>query len=262
VDLRLRGRRALVTGASAGIGRAVVRALAVEGCNVAFCARRAEPLAELAAQVSGTAGRRAVPVVADMTRPADVERFIAEAADALGGIDILVNNAATSTLGTISEVSDEQWSYDLDVKLLGYVRACRAALPHLRAAGGGRILNVTGNAARQPIAQQMSGGAATAAVLNFTVALAAQVAADGIHVIAVAPGPVLTPRVEAQAQALAQRLGVTVQEAVGRMGRELPLGRIPEAAEIAGIVAFLASERAAYMTGTTVTVDGGISRGI
>jgi len=99
-------------------------------------------------------------------------------------------------------------------------------------------------------------------VLNFTVALAAQVAADGIHVIAVAPGPVLTPRVEAQAQALAQRLGVTVQEAVGRMGRELPLGRIPEAAEIAGIVAFLASERAAYMTGTTVTVDGGISRGI
>jgi 3-oxoacyl-[acyl-carrier protein] reductase len=101
VDLRLRGRRALVTGASAGIGRAVVRALAVEGCDVAFCARRAEPLAELAAQVSGTAGRRAVPVVADMTRPADVERFIAEAADALGGIDILVNNAATPTLGTI-----------------------------------------------------------------------------------------------------------------------------------------------------------------
>ena len=270
MDLGLSGRRALVTGASAGIGRAAVLALAEEGCDVAFCARRAEPLAELGAEVRERVGRRAVPIRADLLEAADCERFVAEAAAALGGVDLLVNNAGASVLGSFWEVADEAFWQGVDLKLRGYVRLARAAVPLMRASGrggpggrGGVVVNVAGNTGKFPWSHSMSGGAANAAVMNFTVALAQEVAADGIRVVCLAPGGVATQRFETQVlPAVAAERGISLEEARATHVAGLPLGRLATPAEIGGVIAFLASERCANATGTTFVYDGGETAGL
>lgn len=265
MDLQLTGRRALVTGASEGIGRGVVLALAEEGCDVAFCARRAEPLDELAAEVRERWGRRAAPVVADLTRADDCARAVAEAAAALGGLDLVVNNAGASVLGSFDEVDDEAFWGGVELKLRGYVRIARAAIPHLRAAprGTAAIVSIAGNTGKFPWAQSMSGGAANAAVMNFTVALAQELAADGIRVVCLAPGGVDTGRFRSRVlPAVAAERGISLGEARETYVASLPLGRIASPEEIGGVVAFLASPRCANATGTTLVYDGGLTSGL
>jgi NAD(P)-dependent dehydrogenase (short-subunit alcohol dehydrogenase family) len=261
MDLGLTGKRAVVTGASEGIGRAVVQALAREGCDVAFCARRKEALDETARALAAETGRRLFPVPADMSVRADIEAFVSTGAELLGGIDIVVNNAGASIFAEFDDVPDERWLSDIELKLMGYVRTIRAALPYLRRQGG-RIVNVGGNAGRQPLPYHLPGGSANAAILNLTVALGQHLARDRIHVLTCAMGPVRTARFVKQIAANARRWGISEEEAEQRFLDELPLGYVPSVEEIAGIIAFLASPRAAYMTGTSVTVDGGITRGI
>jgi 3-oxoacyl-[acyl-carrier protein] reductase len=261
MDLGLTDKRAIVTGASEGIGRATVELLAAEGCDVAFCSRRQSALDEVAADVAERSGRTLVPVAADVSKRAEIEAFVDTAAKELGGIDIVVNNAGGSIFAGLFDVPDERWLADIELKLLSYVRTARAALKHI-AEPGGRIINVGGNAGRQPLPYHLPGGAANAGILNFTVALAQTVAERGIHVIACAPGPVKTARFEKQLDAMAERWSVSRDEAERRFAAELPLGYVPTAEDVAGVIVFLASPRAAYMTGTTVTVDGGITRGI
>lgn len=258
----LNGKRAIVTGASEGIGRAVVEALASEGCDVAFCARRQELLDELAEATAAASGRRLIPLQADLMQPEAIEAFVGQSAEALGGIDIVINNCGASIFAELFDIPDERWLQDIELKLMSYVRTTRAAIPHLRGAGGGRIVNVGGNGGRQPIPYHLPGGASNAAILNLTVSLASYLAKDQIHVLTCAPGPVRTARLVKQIAANAKLWGVDVEEAERRFTADCPLGYIPSAEDIAGIIAFLASPRAAYMTGTTVTVDGGITRGI
>jgi 3-oxoacyl-[acyl-carrier protein] reductase len=262
VDLELAGKRAIVTGGSEGIGRAVVEALAQEGCDVAFCARRQKLLDEVAQRTSAATGRRIVPIQADLMQAPAIDAFVAQAAESLGGIDIVVNNAGASIFAELFEIPDERWLQDIELKFMSYVRTSRAAIPHLRQAGGGRIINVAGNGGRQPIPYHLPGGASNAAILNLTVSLASYLAKDSIHVLTCAPGPVRTARLVKQIAANAQLWEVPFDEAERRFTADCPLGYIPSAEDIAGIVAFLASPRAAYMTGTTVTVDGGITKGI
>ena len=262
MDLRLENKRAIVTGASEGIGRAVVEMLASEGCDVAFCARRKELLEEVAESVRSATGRRLVPISADLMRREAIDAFVDGAAQQLGGIDIVVNNAGASIFAPLLEVPDERWLQDIELKLMSYVRTSRAAIPHLRAAGGGRIVHIAGNGGRQPIPYHLPGGASNAAILNFTVSLANYLAPDRIHVLTCAPGPVRTARLVKQIAANAKLWDVSFEEAERRFTADCPLGYIPSAEDIAGVIAFLASDRAAYMTGTTVTVDGGITRGI
>jgi 3-oxoacyl-[acyl-carrier protein] reductase len=198
-----------------------------------------------------------------VSRRDDIERFVSGAAEALGGIDIVVNNAGASIFAPFDEVPDERWMADIELKLMSYVRTTRDALPHLRSAGpGARVIMVGGNAGRQPLPYHLPGGAANAAVLNLTVSLASWLARDGIQVIACAPGPVKTARFAKQIAANAKLWGVTQVAAEERFVSELPLRWIPTAEEVAQTIVFLASPRAAYMTGTCVTVDGGITRGI
>ena len=261
MDLRLTDKRALVTGASEGIGRAVVESLAREGCDVAFCSRRQAALDEVADTVGARTGRRLFPVRADMSKLADVDGFVTTAAERLGGIDIVVNNAGASIFAEFEDIPDERWLSDIELKLMGYVRTIRAALPHLRRQGG-RIVNIGGNAGRQPLPYHLPGGSANAAILNLTVSLGQHLAPDGIHVLTCAIGPVRTARFVKQISANAKRWGVSDEEAERRFVDELPLGYVPSVEEVADVVTFLASPRAAYMTGTTVTVDGGITRGI
>lgn len=260
MDLGISGKRAIVSGASEGIGRATVLALAEEGADVAFCARRLDLLEELAAEVRDRFGRTAVPIQADLSTLDGCEAFVAAAVEGLGGIDIVVNNAGTSMFGRLEDVPDERWLDDITLKLLGYVRVSRAALEHMGA--GGRIVHVGGNAGRQPLPYHLPGGSANAALLNFTRSLGEHVAPRGIHVIICAPGPVKTQRFVKQIQANADTWGVSWEEAERRFTEELPLKYVPSAEEVAGVIAFLASPRAAYMTGTCVTVDGGITKGI
>jgi 3-oxoacyl-[acyl-carrier protein] reductase len=260
MDLGITGKRAIVSGASEGIGRAAVLTLAAEGADVAFCARRMDMLEELADEVRERYGRTAVPIQADLSTLEGCEAFVAAAAEGLGGIDIVVNNAGTSMFGRLEDVPDERWLDDINLKLLGYVRVSRAALPHMGT--GGRIVHVGGNAGRQPLPYHLPGGAANAALLNFTRSLAEHVAPRGIHVIVCAPGPVKTQRFVKQIQANADSWGISWDEAEKRFTDELPLKYVPTAEEVADVITFLTSPRAAYMTGTCVTVDGGITKGI
>jgi NAD(P)-dependent dehydrogenase (short-subunit alcohol dehydrogenase family) len=262
MDLILKDKRAIVTGASEGIGRAIVEVLASEGCDVAFCARRIELLEEVAQSTAAATGRRLVPLQADLTARAAIDGFVEEAAEALGGIDIVINNAGASIFAELFDIPDERWLQDIELKFMSYVRTTRAAIPHLREAGGGRIVNVAGNGGRQPIPYHLPGGASNAAILNMTVSLAAYLAKDSIHVLTCAPGPVRTARLVKQIAANAKLWNVSFEEAEKRFTADCPLGYIPSAEDVAGVIVFLASARAAYMTGTTVTVDGGITRGI
>lgn len=262
MDLLLSGRRAIVTGASAGIGRAVVETLAAEGCDVAFCARRGDLLDEIAHLTHASSGRRLIPIQADLTQRPAIDDFVARAAEALGGIDVVINNAGVSNFSELFDVPDEHRQQDNELRLMSYVRTARAAIPHLRIAGGGRIINVTGTSGRQPMPYHRPGGAATAAIVNLTDSLATYLAKDRIHVLTCSPGPVRTACLVDQLAMNAKLWRVSIDEAERRFAADCPLGYIPSAADIAGVITFLASPRAAYMTGATVTADGGVTRGI
>lgn len=261
MDLGLEGKVALITGASQGIGESVARSLAMEGCATVLAARNRVALESLAAGIEARGGQTLV-VQTDMSDLGQIQQLTRTALERFGRIDILVNNAGSSQFGTLFEVPDERWMSDIITKLIGYVRACREIVPVMQRQGGGKIINIAGNSGKQPLPYHLSGGSANAGVLNFTRSLAEQVAPDGILVIAVSPGPVVTPRFDNQVAAIARQWGVEEDEARRRFAAELPLGRVPEPSEIADLVAFLASSRNTYITGTSVTIDGGITKGI
>jgi NAD(P)-dependent dehydrogenase (short-subunit alcohol dehydrogenase family) len=256
MDLGLSGKRALVTGGSMGIGKAVALALAAEGCRVAIAARGREALAQAAKEI----GADALTVPADCTQPEDIRRMVQEVVARFGGLDILVSSVGAAKSGRFLELSDDDWRESLELKLFGIVRTCREALPHMRRARWGRIVNLIGHRARQPEAQAMPAGVANAGLVNFTKALADEVAADGILVNGVSPCPMETRRLDYMVKAKAQMMGISEQAAREEFRREIPLGRFARPEEIAPLVAFLASERNSYITGTTIAIDGGATR--
>src|SRR6266498_1975443 len=194
MELGLRNKTALVTGGSKGIGRAAARALAREGAQVMICAREGETLARAAEEIGAATGRPVLTVAADLSELASVARVAAEAVSRLGRLDILVNNAGAIKGGDFLKTPDEEWLHGWSLKLLGYIRMAREILPHMQRQGGGRIINVVGAAARNPATTYMMGGAANAALINFTKALADLGAPSNILVTAVSPGPVKTDR--------------------------------------------------------------------
>jgi 3-oxoacyl-[acyl-carrier protein] reductase len=260
VELGLTGGRALVTGGSQGLGRATVLALAEEGCDVAFCARRREPLDLLAHEVQERFGRAAVPIVADVRDPADCVRLVADAADALGGVDVVVNNAGASVLGNLWEIPDEVFFEGLDLKLRGYIRIARAAIPFMQERGG-VIVNVAGNTGYFPFPTSMAGGAANAGIMNFTVALSQEVAKHQIRVVCIAPGGIATNRLTSQVIPDHGRSS-EAPDAYASYVKAMPLGRVPTAEEVAAVITFLASARCPSATGTTLIYDGGAGRAL
>jgi NAD(P)-dependent dehydrogenase (short-subunit alcohol dehydrogenase family) len=256
MDLNLTGRRAVVTGASKGIGRAVSLALADEGVGLALCARDGGPLAEVAREIEG----RGVPVhaaQADVTNESDVARFIRDAAAALGGIDILVNNAGGAIPGDFFSLTDEQWQADIDIKLFSIIRCIRAAHPYLKESDAGRIINIGAVFAHYPKPDFLAATTLRAAGHNLGKALAMQFATDGILVNTVHVGYIETP----QWQAIHQRRAPDKSWAdfLGQLAaNEIPLGRFGKPEEVADLVAFLASDRSAYITGVDIDVAGGM----
>ena len=259
MDLGLSGKVAVITGGSEGIGRAAARSLGREGARVVVCARREDVLNRAAGELAEETDAEIVPIAADVSRGPDVERVINAAVDRFGRLDILVNNAGTSRARPFESVSDEEWQEDLDLKLFGAVRTTRLAIPHLRRAGGGSVINILNIGAKQPAAASVPTSVSRAAGMALTKALSKELASDNIRVNAVLIGLIKSAQHERRWQA--QGGSVSLEDFYGGMAREraVPLGRVGEAEEVGDLITFLGSARAAYITGVAINADGGTS---
>ncbi|HLH27216.1 MAG TPA: SDR family NAD(P)-dependent oxidoreductase [Chloroflexota bacterium] len=256
MDLELGGKVAVLTGASKGIGYASARALAREGARVAICARGVEQLERAAAALRAETGAEVLPVPADMGVRDDARRLMAQTAERFGRIDVLVNCAGSSPGGLLLNITEEQWFASMNLKFLGYVRAMTEAIPYMLAGGGGRIVNVIGNDGNKPSYWELTPGAANAAGINVSRALAEQYAPHGILINVVNPGPVATDRWDGLEKQMAKDRNIS-QEAAHRLAeRSIPIGRICRPEEVADLVCFLASGRNTFMAGAVVNIDG------
>ena len=239
------------------VGRATARALAREGARVLICARRADVLAVVARDLAEETGGEVVAVPADVSVVEDIERVVEAAVAMWGRIDVVINNAGTSRSGRFELVSDAVWQEDLDLKLFAAIRLVREALPHLRAAGGGSVVNLLNIAAKQPGAGSVPTSVSRAAGMALTKALSKELAPDKIRVNAVLIGLVKSGQHDRRWEAA----GGPREDYYANMAREkqVPLGRVAEAEEAADLIAFLASDRAAFITGTAINFDGGAS---
>ncbi len=262
MDLHLGGKTVVITGGSRGIGLACAEVMASEGCRVAIVARDAGRLAEAAAGVVSRTGGEVHAIAAELQSLEGVQAMVSAAQERLGRIDILVNNAGAIRAGNFLEIPDAQWMEDWSLKLLGYVRASRAVMPLMQQQGGGCIVNVIGAAARQVNPNYLAGGAANAALVNFTKGLSDFGAPFKVLVKAVSPGVVETERWESITVATAKAQGRSPEQVRAERLAAFPLGRAARPHEVADVVAFLASARAQMLNGLTITVDGGWSRGI
>jgi 3-oxoacyl-[acyl-carrier protein] reductase len=262
MNLELNDKVVVVTGASRGIGRAIALGMADEGARVVAVARDKAALDKLATEARARSQRDAHAIGADLSRLAEVDRVIAEAKRACGRIDVLVNNAGAIRGGDFLATPDAQWLDDWSLKLMGYIRMARAVIPVMKAQGGGRIVNVVGAAARNPTSTYLAGGAANAALVNFTKGLADLGAEHGILVTAVSPAATRTERWDQLMEQQAKAAGKTVDEMRAAAQAPYKLGRIATPEDIADVVCFLASARASFITGICITVDGGATRGV
>lgn len=254
MELGLKGKVAIVTGGTEGIGRATALRFAQEGAKVAISARRKDILDKVAAEI-GKTGAEVLAVAADMSKSADIERFMQAVVERFGHIDILVNNAGTSARGKFPEVDDATWSSDLELKVFGAIRCTRLAVPHMKKQGGGRIINITISSAKQPGAESMPTSVSRAAGLAITKALSKEFAADNILVNTVCIGKIKSGQHERRYT----RDGISAEEYYAKMARDIPMKRVGEAAEAANAIVFFASDAASYITGSSLNLDGGIS---
>lgn len=254
MELSLRGKAAVVGGASQGIGYAIAHLLAAEGAAVALVARHAEPLADAAARIRADTGSTVLPIAADIRRAGDCERIVASAAAEFKRLDVLVNNDGAPPLGLLGEFDDTAWDKAVQQNLMSVVRLSRQAVPLMRANGFGRIVNITALSTLQPMPRFGLSVATWAGVIGYAKTLSLELAAEGITVNTICPGRIATGR-------LAKVFGSDGQtedaDMLARIEREIPMRRVGQPGEIAGLVAFLASPYGAYITGSTFHVDGG-----
>jgi 3-oxoacyl-[acyl-carrier protein] reductase len=257
MDIRLDGKKALITGGSKGLGLAMATLFAASGADVAILARRPEVLEEAKRAIGETARGRVVAVAADVSKADEVKRAHDKVVSQLGAIDILVNNAGTSQTGKFEEITDEVWQADLDLKLFGAIRLARLVFPGMKQRRWGRIINVLNIGAKAPRA----GGAPTvvsrAAGMALTKVLAGEGAPHNVLVNALLVGLIVSDQwVRRHA---AQGANVPFADFTGKMAANVPLGRMGTAEEFANVACFLASDAAGYVTGTAINVDGGSS---
>ncbi|HEX6082794.1 MAG TPA: SDR family oxidoreductase [Methylomirabilota bacterium] len=252
LDLGLTGKVAIVTGGSEGLGRATAMRFAAEGCHVVICARRKDVLERAAEAIRKQTGVQVLARPADVTRSSDVEAVVNAAVAAHGGVDILVNNAGTSMAGPFESMDDAAWAADIEVKLMAAIRFCRLVIPEMKKRGGGRIVNITTVGGKVPVARALPTSVTRAAGINLTKSLANEYAPDHILVNTVCLGLVKSAQWERRAKG-------DLDGYYREVAKRVPVGRVGEAEEFADLVAFLCSARAAYITGTAINFDGGMS---
>jgi 3-oxoacyl-[acyl-carrier protein] reductase len=257
MDLKLDGKIAAVSGGSMGIGKAITLALAREGCNVAICGRDRGRLDAAAKEIAEATGKTILPVSADLTKAEDAQNFIDATVRHFKRLDILVNNAGSSPGGVLETLTEADWAQSLQLKFMGYVRCTRAAIPHMRRQGKGRVVNLIGNDGVKASYWEIAPGAANAAGQNLTLSLAMQYGKENITFCAVNPGPVRTERWDGLVKAMARDMKIGFEEANQLAPRSIPLGRIAEPEEVANLVTYLASDLAHFVNGTMIEIDGG-----
>ena len=262
MDLELKGKVAIVGGASKGLGRACAQVLAEEGAQVALCSRSAPDLEKAAQEIRDTTGSQTLAFVGDLDREEAVRDFVAAAAKRFGRIDVVVANSGGPPLARAQTATEEQWATAVQRSLLFFARMAREAMPHLKRAGGGRIINVLASTVYQPIPNLALSGVTRLGVVAFAKSLADEVGRDGILINNVCPGSILSERMLSNVTSRAKELGISVEEALGQRAAETAVGRVGEPREFAYLVAFLASSRSSYITGTTMLVDGGLVRSV
>jgi 3-oxoacyl-[acyl-carrier protein] reductase len=262
MDLGLKGKVALVVAASRGLGRAVAEELAQEGASLVLCARGEEALNEARDHIVQTAAAPVLAVPADLSVADDISRVVSLGLERFGHIDILVTNAGGPPAGQFETLSSEAWEAATRLTLHSVLELTRHVLPVMKERRWGRILNITSIAVKQPIDNLMLSNSLRAAVTGFARTLANEVATYGITVNNIMPGYTRTERVEELAQVLADKEGISAAEFVARWEREIPMRRLGEPREFAALAAFLVSERANYITGTSIPVDGGWIRAL
>jgi 3-oxoacyl-[acyl-carrier protein] reductase len=262
MDLGLKGKVALVTGASQGLGRVIAEGLAKEGARVAICARGHEELARTAEAIARKTRAEVLPVAADITQPAACTQLVDETVKRFGMLHILVSNAGGPPVADFGKLSDEQWRSGIEINLMSTVRLSKAVVPHMQKQKYGRIIAIGSITGKQPIGALVISSTVRAGLLGLTKVLAGRYAKDGILVNAVCPGFMMTAKQEEHTRQRAAQEGLSMSAYLERHVQEIPLGRYGKPEELADVVAFLASERASFITGAAISVDGGMTRGI
>ena len=262
MDLGIKGKAALVAASSRGLGRAVAEELAAEGANLLLCSRRDDVIRKTAEEIAAQHTVDAQSIGADLSAPGEAVRVVNAALEHFGRVDILVTNAGGPPAGPFESHDDKAWRDAIALNLESVVALTRAVLPGMKERRWGRIINITSIAVKQPVDNLILSNSVRAAVTGFAKTLANEVASYGITVNNVLPGYTRTERVDELAEYTAKQTGKTADEARAVWERQIPMGRLGEPKEFAALVAFLASERASYITGTSITVDGGWVRSL
>lgn len=264
MDLGLHGRVAIVCAASQGLGKAVALGLAREGAQVVVCSRNRRRITQAAREISADPRVRAsvLPVVADLTRAADVRMLVERTLKRFGRVDVLITNAGGPPVAAFMDLDDRTWERGVRLTLMSAVRCIRAVLPHMRRRRWGRIVNISSIAARQPIDDLVVSSTLRPGILGLTKVLANRHGHEGITVNNVTPGFILTSRQEEISDARGKALGISRTQYLKRVAREIPARRLGTPDELAHAVVFLASERASYVNGATLSVDGGLAKGL
>ena len=261
MDLGLRGKVAIVLGASKGMGRACARSLAQEGCSLLLASRDAEELTVVARSLAAEFSAQVVPIKCDVTKDADRDQFLADALHQFSRVDILINNCGGPKPGTLKDVpSAEDWQDAFERSLLQVVKWTQAVTPYMK--GWGRIVNIVSTSVKQPIDGLLLSNSIRPGVIGFSKSAARELAPLGITINSILPGSIRTDRTLELATHRSKKDGLSIEQVLEEKAREIPAGRLGEPDEIGATAAFLCSQQAAYITGATLTVDGGLTRAL
>ncbi|HIM49899.1 MAG: 3-oxoacyl-ACP reductase [Chloroflexi bacterium] len=262
MDLGLKGRVAVVGGGSRGLGKACALSLAREGANVAICSRGVESLEAAAKEIRSTTGAEVLAVPADLSRLADIRDLLQKTVDHFGRLDVVVCNSGGPPEGRAVDTSEETWDQAIQMALTFFIRMGREAVPHLKNRSWGRIVNILASTVYQPIDNLVTSGVTRMGAVAFAKSLADEVGRDNILVNNVAPGFLLTDRMVGLFETRASETGESADTLLQARASAIPMGRFGRPEELADLVAFLASEKNGYITGTTILVDGGVVRSV
>ncbi len=262
MDLGIKGKTALVTASSKGIGRAIAEGLAEEGCKIAICSRNKDELLSAANEIGKKFGNEPIWCVCDLNKLKDIETTVESVKKQLGSIDILVNNCGGPEPGYFQELTDEDWQVAFEQVLLSAVRFCNLVLPDMILHEWGRIINVTSIAVKQPMDRLMLSNSLRNGLIGFSKTLSNEAAQYNVTVNNIAPGYTLTNRIYDLAVSKAKQQSKSHEEILTEIAKEIPINRLASPEEIASIAIFLASKQAGYITGSTIQVDGGLNKGV